>query len=220
MHTPVDLLYERQLRPTELPDSADVPCFLGKREASFEYDDVLRPANLHRRTHDGGFVFIGVVKIPHSAHTARRESDICQDVVDRVLIPFSCSVSMLDTLLIQLVCDIKDTLSTQEHLVDASNYLGLLWHDHQVVLDEAISIRRFRWDEDSLLHPDAVADPHICRVSRRLDLSERAVDVRHLLRVHLAGVKVLFLKADCDAEPEKFAHIIDVILLISGEARY
>ena len=74
MHAPVDMLHERQLRPADLPDSADVPCFLGKREASFEYDDVLRPANLHRRTHDGGFVFIGVVKIPHSAHTARRET--------------------------------------------------------------------------------------------------------------------------------------------------
>ena len=74
MYAPVDLLHERQLRPAKLPDSADVPCFLGKREVGFEYDDVLCPADLHRRAHDIGLVFVGLVKLPHPAHVARREA--------------------------------------------------------------------------------------------------------------------------------------------------
>ena len=69
-----DLLYERQLRPAEPPDGADVPCFLGKREAGFEYNDVLCPADFHRRSHDGGLVFIGAIKLPHPAHVTRREA--------------------------------------------------------------------------------------------------------------------------------------------------
>ena len=74
MCAPIDLLHERQLRPAELPDSADVPCFLGKREVGIEYDDVLCPADSHRRTHDGGLVFVDPVKLPHPAHVARREA--------------------------------------------------------------------------------------------------------------------------------------------------
>ena len=74
MCTLPDLLYERQLRPAELPDSADVPRSLGKREVGVEYDDVLCPADLHRRTHDIGLVFVGVVKLPHPAHASRGET--------------------------------------------------------------------------------------------------------------------------------------------------
>lgn len=74
MHTPVDMLHERQLRPAELHGSPDVPCFLGKREVGFKYDDVLCPADPHRRTHDGGLVFVDPVKLPHPAHVARREA--------------------------------------------------------------------------------------------------------------------------------------------------
>ena len=119
MHTPVDLLYERQLRPTELPDSADVPCFLGKREASFEYDDVLRPANLHRRTHDSGFVFIGAVKLPHPAHVA------CREAADVRMCPLNMLRHSDRRALLRTFCNQPSYFPIQRHLWQGGRERGV-----------------------------------------------------------------------------------------------
>ena len=142
MRAPVDLLHERQLGPAKLPDSADVPRSLGKREFRFEYDDVLCPADLHRRTHDGGFVFVGVVKLPHPAHVA------CREAADIRMCPLNIFRHGDRRTLLRALCNQPAYFPIQRHLrqggrergVDSSiqfAVIGILFDVHRPLLSGA-----------------------------------------------------------------------------------
>ena len=145
MRAIADLLYERQLRPAELPDSADVPCSLGKREVGFQNDGILRPADLQRRTHDGGFVFIGVVKLPHPAHVSRGEALFVRSLRLQILRHGDRRA------LLRALCNQPAYFPIQRHLrqggrergVDSSiqfAVIGILFDVHQPLLSGAVRL--------------------------------------------------------------------------------
>ena len=69
-----DMLYERQFRPAEAPDGADIPCAFVQGQVSFADHGILRPADFQRLVRYLRSGFIREIEFPHPAHASRGEA--------------------------------------------------------------------------------------------------------------------------------------------------
>ena len=67
-------IHQLLFRPAVFADCPDIPAHLLQCQAGLQNHHILRPADFHGLTQQGGAVFIGAVKLPHPAQVARGET--------------------------------------------------------------------------------------------------------------------------------------------------
>lgn len=67
-------IHQLLFRPAVFADCPDIPAHLLQCQAGLQNHHILRPADLHCLTQQGGAVFISAIKLPHPAQVARGET--------------------------------------------------------------------------------------------------------------------------------------------------
>ena len=143
--------------------------------------------------------------------------DVGQDVVHRGGVPLLPVVPPGDPPAVQFPRNVIPALPVQVGVVDPADYPGLLGDDLQVPARQPVSVGGSRRDKQALFHPHPHAGAHIAGVVGGFHLGEGPIDLGHLLGGHPAGVDVLLLEVDGDAQPEQFPHELDVLLGVAGK---